>query len=38
MDIEFDAAKAVANLQKHGVSFAHAEQVLHDPQSGRSTT
>jgi uncharacterized DUF497 family protein len=33
MDIEFDAAKAAVNLQKHGVSFAHAEQVLHDPQA-----
>jgi hypothetical protein len=31
MTIEFDPAKAKANLRKHGVSFAHAEQVLHDP-------
>jgi uncharacterized DUF497 family protein len=29
--IEFDPAKAKANLRKHGVSFAHAEQVLRDP-------
>ena len=31
MDIEFDPAKARANLQKHKVSFAHAEQALRDP-------
>lgn len=31
MEIEFDPDKAVANLRKHGVSFAHAEQVLRDP-------
>lgn len=31
MDIEFDPAKAKANLQKHKVSFAHAEQALRDP-------
>jgi len=31
VDIEFDAAKAKANLQKHKVSFAHAEQALRDP-------
>lgn len=30
MDIEFDPAKAVANLKKHRVSFAHAEQALRD--------
>ena len=30
-DIEFDANKARSNLRKHGVSFAHAEQVLRDP-------
>jgi uncharacterized protein len=30
-DIEFDPAKARANVQKHGVSFGHAEQVLRDP-------
>ncbi|WP_114472382.1 BrnT family toxin [Pseudorhodoferax soli] len=30
MDIEFDPAKARSNLHKHGVSFAHAEQALHD--------
>ena len=31
VDIEFDPAKAKANLQKHRVSFAHAEQALRDP-------
>ena len=31
MEIEFDPAKAEANLRKHGVSFAHAEQALRDP-------
>ena len=31
MSIEFDPAKARTNLRKHGVSFAHAEQALHDP-------
>lgn len=31
MVIEFDPAKAKANLQKHKVSFAHAEQALRDP-------
>ena len=31
MSIEFDPAKAKANLRKHGVSFAHAEQALRDP-------
>lgn len=30
-EIEFDPAKAAENLQKHGASFAHAEQVLRDP-------
>ncbi|MGH8427695.1 MAG: BrnT family toxin [Gammaproteobacteria bacterium] len=30
MDVEFDSAKAGANLKKHGVSFAHAEQALRD--------
>lgn len=30
VDIEFDPAKAKANLQKHKVSFAHAEQALRD--------
>lgn len=30
MYIEFDPAKAAANLKKHGVSFAHAEQALRD--------
>lgn len=29
-DVEFDPDKATANLRKHGVSFAHAEQVLRD--------
>jgi uncharacterized DUF497 family protein len=33
VDIEFDPVKAKANLQKHKVSFAHAEQVLRDPQA-----
>jgi len=31
VDIEFDPAKAQANLRKHRVSFAHAEQALRDP-------
>ena len=31
MSIEFDPAKAKANLRKHGVSFSHAEQALRDP-------
>lgn len=31
MAIEFDPAKARANLRKHSVSFAHAEQALRDP-------
>lgn len=31
MGIEYDPAKAAANLKKHGVSFAHAEQTLRDP-------
>jgi uncharacterized DUF497 family protein len=30
-EIEFDPEKAVANLRKHKVSFAHAEQALRDP-------
>lgn len=30
-DVEFDPAKARANLLKHRVSFAHAEQALRDP-------
>ena len=29
-DIEYDPAKAAANGQKHGVSFADAEQALRD--------
>lgn len=28
VDIEFDPAKAQSNLQKHKVSFSHAEQAL----------
>ena len=31
MPLEDDPAKAVANLKKHGVSFADAEGVLYDP-------
>ena len=31
VDIEFDPSKARANLHKHKVSFAHAEQALRDP-------
>ena len=31
VQIEFDPAKARANLAKHRVSFAHAEQALRDP-------
>jgi uncharacterized DUF497 family protein len=31
MSVEFDPAKAKANLRKHGVDFTHAEQVLLDP-------
>lgn len=30
VDIEFDPVKAAANLRKHKVSFADAEQVLRD--------
>ena len=30
MVFEFDPAKAHSNLRKHGVGFAHAEQVLLD--------
>jgi uncharacterized protein len=30
VNIEFDPAKAEANLRKHKISFAHAEQALHD--------
>lgn len=30
MEIEFDPEKASANLNKHRVSFAHAEQALRD--------
>jgi uncharacterized DUF497 family protein len=31
--VEFDPAKARANLAKHKVSFAHAEQALRDPRA-----
>jgi uncharacterized DUF497 family protein len=31
VQIEFDPAKARANLVKHKVSFAHAEQAFRDP-------
>jgi uncharacterized DUF497 family protein len=31
VEFEFDPAKALANLRKHGVSFSHAEQALRDP-------
>ena len=31
MSLEYDPAKASANLRKHGVSFADAEGVLQDP-------
>ena len=30
-DIEYDPRKAKANLRKHRVDFAHAEQALRDP-------
>ena len=31
MRVQFDRAKAAANLQKHGISFADAEGVFADP-------
>ena len=31
MRFQFDPAKAVGNLKKHGVSFADAEGVFYDP-------
>ncbi len=31
MPLKHDPVKAAANLKKHGVSFADAEGVLHDP-------
>jgi uncharacterized DUF497 family protein len=31
MRFQLDPSKAAANLKKHGVSFADAEGVLHDP-------
>lgn len=33
--VEFDPVKAAANLRKHKVSFAHAEQALRDPMARR---
>ncbi|MDR1709924.1 MAG: BrnT family toxin [Candidatus Accumulibacter sp.] len=30
MELEWDAAKAVRNLKKHGVAFEDAEHVFHD--------
>jgi uncharacterized protein len=33
VDVEFDPAKGRANLRKHRVSFADAEQALRDPQA-----
>lgn len=30
-EVEYDPDKARSNLLKHGVSFAHGEQVLRDP-------
>ena len=33
MDIEFDPSKARANILKHKVSLADAEQVLRDPRA-----
>ena len=33
VDIDFDPAKARANLRKHRVGFADAEQALRDPQA-----
>ena len=33
VDVEFDPAKARANLRKHRVSFADAEQALRDPRA-----
>ena len=33
MEIEWDAAKAAANLKKHGVSFEEAATALLDPQA-----
>ena len=30
MNLEFDSQKALANLQKHGVSFAEVEPVFYD--------
>ena len=31
VSFDFDPKKAAANLRKHGVSFAEAEPVFHDP-------
>ena len=33
LQYEYDPEKAAANLEKHGVSFAHAQSVLFDPLS-----
>ena len=33
MEFGFDPRKAAANVAKHGVSFAHAEQALRDPRA-----
>ena len=33
MQFEFDPAKAHSNMQKHGVSFSHAEAALQDAQA-----
>ena len=33
IEFEWDPAKAAANLAKHGVSFAEASTVFHDPLS-----
>jgi uncharacterized DUF497 family protein len=31
MEFEWDETKAVANLEKHGISFDEAQTVFHDP-------
>ena len=33
MDVEWDLAKAAANLKKHGISFEEASTALLDPQA-----
>lgn len=35
--IEFDPAKAAANLEKHGIAFADAEPVLYDERAYTTT-